>query len=151
MENGMGMLTGEPGVPTGEDYGPSLGRGMGFGSENDFAKSNGPVGQGNAQQRMNMGGQDGDIVPNADRIPGFPQDAYMEGPVMAMDKMVDKPENFGLRPGWSGFMQGMMSFVRVLPPDQYDQVMARTKKGEPPAHDMPGMKMNDMPEMKPSK
>jgi len=32
MENGMGMVTGEPGVPTGGDYGPSLGRGMGFGS-----------------------------------------------------------------------------------------------------------------------
>jgi hypothetical protein len=30
MENGMGMVTGEPGVPTGDDYGPSLGRGMGF-------------------------------------------------------------------------------------------------------------------------
>jgi hypothetical protein len=48
-------------------------------------------------------------------------------------------------------MQGMMSFVRVLSPDQYDQVMARIKKGVPPAHDMPGMKMNDMPEMKHSK
>ena len=44
MENGMGMLRGEPGAPMGDDYGPSLGRGMGVGSTNDQPISNGPVG-----------------------------------------------------------------------------------------------------------
>ena len=66
----------------------------------------------------------------------------MEGPLMAMDRMVDKPENFGLRPGWSGFMAGMMTFVRVLPPDKYDQIMELRKKqkdNEPMKMDMPGM------------
>jgi hypothetical protein len=61
---------------------------------------------------------------------------------MAMDKMVDKPENFGLRPGWSGFMQGMMTFVRVLPADKYDQIMQlrEKQKGKKPMQmDMPGM------------
>jgi hypothetical protein len=76
---------------------------------------------------MNMTG----IAPNANSVPGFPQDAYMEGPMMAMDDMVARPENYGLRPGWSGFMQGMMSFVRVLPPDEYDKVMEQIRQGHP--------------------
>jgi hypothetical protein len=66
----------------------------------------------------------------------------MEGPMMAMDQMVDKPENFGLRPGWSGFTGGMMTFVRVLPQDKYDQIMQlrRKREGNKPMNmDMPGM------------
>jgi len=140
MENGMGMLTGEPGVPTGEDYGPSLGRGMGFGSTNDQPRSNGFLSQKNANQNMqgmDMSMSSADIAPNADSVPGFPQDAYMEGPMMAMDEMVAKPENYGLPAGWSGFMQGMMTLVRVLPPEKYDEVMRRIKSGEKPQ--MPGM------------
>jgi FtsP/CotA-like multicopper oxidase with cupredoxin domain len=66
--------------------------------------------------------------PDANNVPNFPQDAYMEGPMMNMDKLVEKPENFGLRANWSQFMQGMMTFVRVLPPDQYDQVVAAMRK-----------------------
>ena len=58
----------------------------------------------------------------------------MEGSMMAMDQMVDKPQNYGLPPGWSGFMQGMMTFVRVLPPDQYDEVTRRMKNAHRP-HD----------------
>ena len=93
--------------------------------------------------RMN---DDSDIAPNADKVPGFPQDAYMEGPMMAMDDMVDKPENHGLPPGWSGFMQGMMTFVRVLPPDRYDEVMRRIQQGK--KQSMPSMPGMDMPDMK---
>ena len=52
----------------------------------------------------------------------------MEGPAMAMDQRVDKPENYGLRAGWSGYMMGMMNFLRVLPPDKYDEVIARMKQ-----------------------
>ena len=85
---------------------------------------------------------DSAVAPNANRVPGFPQDAYMESPMMAMDKMVAKPQNSGLRPGWSGFMQGMMSFVRVLPPDQYDQVMEQIRQGQ--TMSMPGMNMPGM-------
>jgi len=151
MENGMGMLTGEPVVPAGEDYGPSLGRGMGFGSTNDLAKTNGPISQKNAQQgmqEMNPGTMNGEIAQDADSVPGFPQDAYMEGPMMTMDQMVDKPQNYGLPPGWSGFMQGMMTFVRVLPPDKYDEVMDRVRRGEKSnMPDMPGMNMQSMPGM----
>jgi hypothetical protein len=85
-----------------------------------------------------------DVSENANSVPGFPQDAFMEGPMMAMDMSVDKPENYGLRPGWSGFMAGMMTFVRVLPPDKYDHIMElrQRQSGNKPAPDMPGMENN---------
>jgi manganese oxidase len=127
MNQGMGMLNGTPGAPMGDEYGPSLGRGMGVGSTSDQPVANGPM-QG---MHMNHDEMKMDIAPNANRVPGFPQDAYMEGPMMAMDEMVERPENYGLRKGWSGFMQGMMSFVRVLPPEEYDKVMERIRQGKP--------------------
>ena len=159
MENGMGMLDGTPGAPLGEDYGASLGRGMGVGSTNDQPTPNGPLSPERAKQGMAAmqdqkmpdmpGMQHGEmqsmqhgeeaLPENANQIPGFPQDAFMEGPMMAMDKMVDKPENYGLRPGWSGFMQGMMTFVRVLPPDLYEKIMAMKAKQSPNQQEMPGM------------
>ena len=97
---------------------------------------------------MNMPGMEsmqmnaGDIAPDADSVPGFPQDAYMEGPMMAMDEMVEKPQNYGLPSGWSGFMQGMMTFLRVLPPDQYDEIMRRVRRGE--TEKIPSMDKHDM-------
>lgn len=132
METGMGMLQGTSGAPTGEDYGASLGRGMGFGNTADMATANGPLSQHHAMQGMagmtGMAGTASDVAANANSVPLFPQDAFMEGPAMAMDQMVDKPENFGLRPGWSGYMMGMMTFLRVLPPEKYEQVIARMKQ-----------------------
>src|SRR5713226_3689088 len=122
MENGMGMPTGTPGAPMGEDYGPSLGRGLGVGSTNDQPVGNTPLSpekakvamqhdmpgmqQGETHQMPGMN-MESDVSPIANSVPGFPQDAYMEGPMMAMDDMVQKPQNYGLRPGWSCFMQGM--------------------------------------------
>jgi len=148
MNTGMGMLQGTPGAPMGEDYGPTLGRGLGgVGNASDMATTNGPLSQAKAADAMggmqHAGGKSGmhhdmggmpmsdmkaDIAPNANNIPNFPQDAYMEGPMMNMDKMVERPENYGLRPGWSQFMQGMMTFIRVLPPEKYDEVIARMKQ-----------------------
>jgi manganese oxidase len=137
MESGMGMLNGSAGAPLGDDYGTSLGRGMGFGSTADMATTNGPLSQTKAKDAMQgmdhsqmagMEGMENDIAANANAVPNFPQDAYMEGPMMEMDKMVDKPENYGLASGWSGYMMGMMTFVRVLPPDKYDEVISRMKK-----------------------
>jgi hypothetical protein len=71
---------------------------------------------------MQMGGPK--LPENAGQVPLFPQDAFMEGSMMAMDKDVDKPETYGLPPGWSGFVGGMMTLVRVLPPDQYNKIMS---------------------------
>ena len=152
MENGMGMLSGAPGAPTGDDYGSSLGRGMGVGSTNDQPTRIGPVVVQNAATNTDMPGMQGmqmnndsDIAANANSVPGFPQDAYMEGPMMAMDEMVDKPENYGLPAGWSGFMQGMMTFVRVLPPGLYDEVKRRIQQGEAqPTPSTPSLGMQDM-------
>lgn len=76
---------------------------------------------GMAQGGMAMEG----IAHDANQVPGFPQDAYMEGPMMAMQEVEKRPYNYGLRPGWSGYMQGMMTLLRVLPPDRYDRLMNR--------------------------
>jgi Putative multicopper oxidases len=65
------------------------------------------------------------VAPNANEVPGFPQDAFME---MGMDELVAKPETYGLPANWSAAMMGMMTLVRILPPDQYDQIMAMKQK-----------------------
>jgi manganese oxidase len=142
MEQGMGMLRG--GSPTSEENGPSLGRGMGVGSTAGQTVSNSPLKTGTQVQHQHMLDVQmaaSEVSKDANSVPGFPQDAFMEGPMMAMDEMVDKPENYGLRPGWSGFMAGMMTFVRVLPPDKYEQIMRlrEKQKGMKTMSDMPGM------------
>jgi hypothetical protein len=123
MEEAMGML--RDGSATSENKAPSLGRGLGVGSTTDMALSNGPSTHGEADKAMpNMPGMNMPQLPkNANQIPLFPQDAFMESPTMAMDKDVEKPETYGLPPGWSGFVGGMMTLVRVLPPDQYEKIM----------------------------
>lgn len=89
---------------------------------------------------MQMQVDKADVSPDANSVPGFPQDAFMEGPVMAMDEMFDRPETFGLRPGWSGFMQGMMTLLRVLPPEQYEHILElRKQRDNKKPDDMPGM------------
>jgi hypothetical protein len=129
MEEGMGML--RSGSATSDSNGPSIGRGMSADSTLERATSNGPLSQkdGNAAQRdmtgmagMQMHMEKAEVSKDANTVPGFPQDAYMEGQVMAMDDLVQKPETYGLRPGWTGFMMGMMTLLRVLPPDQYDHI-----------------------------
>ena len=144
MEEGMGML--RDGNATSENRGPSLGRGLGVGSTAEKPMMNGPLSPAEAGKAMGHmqgmagmehGGMQGMAMPklpdNAGQVPLFPQDAYMEGPMMAMDKSVDKPETFGLPAGWSGFAGGMMTMVRVLPPDKYQQIMdlkAQAGKGK---------------------
>jgi manganese oxidase len=137
MNTGMGMLRGTPGAPLGEDYGPALGRGLGgVGNASDQPTTNGPLSKESAMasmpgmQMMGDMKMSGDIAKNANSVPNFPQDAFMSGPAMAMDGAVERPENFGLNPGWSGFMQGMMTFVRVLPPEKYDQVISLMKQAK---------------------
>ncbi len=139
MEEGMGMPSSHA---TAEENGASLGRGMGVGSTYEKATSDGPVAKSSSMtgiqhEGMQMG--EADVSKDANSVPGFPQDAFMEGPAMAMDKMVDKPENYGLRPGWSGFMQGMMTFVRVLKPEQYDKIMALREQKKITPQSMPDM------------
>ena len=148
MEEGMGMIREGPAISEGN--GPSLGRGMGVGTTLEQLTSNGPMSRMQlGEAKSNMPGMQGmemepskaDVSKDANSVPGFPQDAYMEGPVMAMDAMFQKPETDGLKPGWSGFVGGMMTLVRVLPPDQYNRIAElRAKKGGKP-DEMPGMSM----------
>ncbi len=139
MAEGMGMPRG--GSATSAENGPSLGRGTGAGSNLAQPTTNGPLTQQHADAnapamqtpntqphtQMNMPMQmqmaNADVSKDANSVPGFPQDAFMESPAMAMDAAVAKPETHGLRPGWSGYMQGMMTLIRVLPPDQYDHII----------------------------
>jgi hypothetical protein len=131
MKEAMGML--RDGNATSENKAPSLGRGLGVGSTADMARTNGPMSQSEADKAMaDMPGmhhgdmparKTGELARNADQVPLFPQDAYMEGPMMAMDKDVDKPETYGLPAGWSGFIGGMMTLVRVLSPEQYEKIL----------------------------
>ena len=50
-------------------------------------------------------------------FPGYPQDMFM-----TLDEAVAKPETYGLRPGWTGGTMGMMTLVRVLKPELFDQI-----------------------------
>jgi manganese oxidase len=125
----MGMM--RQGNALSDENKPSLGRGMGVGSTNQQRVANGPQSEQQAtpgMQRMQHG--ESELPKDANSVPGFPQDAFMEGPMMAMDQMVEKPENYGLRAGWSGFMQGMMTLVRVLPPDLYEKITTMQKLQE---------------------
>ncbi len=136
MEEAMGML--RDGQATAENKGASLGRGLGVGSTAETARTNGPLSHGGDEGAMaDMPGMDhGGIPKNANQVPLFPQDAYMESSMMAMDKEVNKPETYGLPAGWSGFVGGMMTFVRVLPPEQYEKIMdLKTKQAQKPQKD----------------
>ena len=64
------------------------------------------------------------VSPDAEKVPGFPQDAFME---MGMDELVRKPETHGLPDNWSAGMMGMMTMVRVLPDKEFDEIAAMKK------------------------
>jgi len=72
------------------------------------------------------------VAPDAEKVPGFPQDAFME---MGMDEVVEKPETYGLPKNWSAGMMGMMTMIRVLPEKEYDVIMARKKTASPLQHE----------------
>ncbi|HVR28873.1 MAG TPA: copper oxidase [Thermoanaerobaculia bacterium] len=119
MERGMGMLHG--GHALGEENGPSLGRSLGAGNaEEAVGHLAGPAHQG--PQEPPPGGDPHQdhashaAARDARAVPGYPQDHFM-----TMDEpFADRPEYWGLRPGWSGGMMGMMTMVRVLPPHLFD-------------------------------
>jgi len=68
------------------------------------------------------------IAPDAEKIPGFPQDAFME---MGMDELVKKPETHGLPDNWSAGMMGMMTMVRVLPDKEFDEITEMKRSSAP--------------------
>ena len=69
-------------------------------------------------------GHDMGDMETASKVPGYPQDMWMP-----MDELMPaKPELLGLRKGWTGGMMGMMTLIRVLPPDLYDKIMDLKKQ-----------------------
>ncbi len=111
-EEGLGFVRG--GSATSEGLGASLGRGMGVGSEQERATTNLPLQHGH--------GHDAGLwkpAANAGQVPGYPQDHFM-----VLDREVEKPETHGLPVNWTGGMMGMMTLLRVLPPDLYDRIQA---------------------------
>ena len=58
-------------------------------------------------------------------VPGYPQDM-----MMMMDDDVTKPETYGLAQGWTASMMGMMTLIRVLPEEKYNDIIARIKAGK---------------------
>jgi len=60
--------------------------------------------------------------PDPTLVPGFPQDM-----AITMDEVVDKPETFGLRKGWTAGMMGMMTLIRVVSPSLFDQIAERRR------------------------
>lgn len=115
MEQGMGMMTGGATDP---DNGPALGRGLGYAADNERATTAmaGPAPQaGHDHHNMN-----GPKSPNPKDTPGFPQDMWMP-----MDEeYADEPRNLGLRQGWTAATMGMMTYLRVLEPEQFDKIVA---------------------------
>src|SRR5205807_10155486 len=72
------------------------------------------------------------VAPNAESVPGFPQDAFME---MGMDEVVEKPETYGLPKNWSAGMMGMMTMIRVLPDKEYEAILSKKRAVGPLAQD----------------
>jgi FtsP/CotA-like multicopper oxidase with cupredoxin domain len=125
MPEGMGMM--QQGGPLSEENGPSLGRAVGLGADHETATTNLPLTSQNATPGMgNMPGMThAHAAGNGARVPGYPQDMSMT----SMDEAVAKAQTYGLAPGWSGGVTGMMTLVRVLPSDLYQEVRARVNDG----------------------
>lgn len=116
MEAGMGMMHG---AALSDENGPAMGRDMGHGTESERPTTTmvGAAGH----EHHHAGG------PDPKDVPGYPQDMWMP-----MDEMFATPENHGMRAGWTAATMGMMTYVRVLTPEKYDEIAAliRRSRGE---------------------
>ncbi len=122
MEEGMGMM--RQGHALSEEHGPGLGRGMGMTQREKPTSSMAGMEMGKKPKHEEKHEHQGPMTmmgkkEDRKRVPGFPQDMWMP-----MDETVVKPETYGLAPDWSGAVVGMMTLVRVLPPDLYKKVVS---------------------------
>ncbi len=136
MANSMGMLSlGRGSSPLGELGPTTSGRGTGEQTGDERGVRNGP----------GMGGRAKDP---GYKVPGYPQDMM---DMMGMHppehvKKFNKPETRGMRRSWFTGVEGLMTVIRVLPPDLYDKVV--TGKGEvEPGASTPGAGPGEMPGM----
>ncbi|MBI2149012.1 MAG: copper oxidase, partial [Acidobacteria bacterium] len=124
MREGMGIVRQANALE--ESLGPGLGRGLGVAADRErpATPAVGPAGPAGPapQQAPPQAGHEGHDMSkmssaNAQDVPGYPQDMWMP-----MDQLVaGKPEVDGLPKDWTGAMMGMMTLVRVLPPDRFDE------------------------------
>ena len=117
MPEGMGMVRSDHALSP--DLGPSLGRATGITTSEKMVSN--AVGQEPQHTHATHGAQP-PSVPVPGRVPGYPQDMWV-----TMDEAVASPETEGMAPGWTGAMMGMMTTVRVLPPDRYAAIMSRVR------------------------
>ena len=86
-----------------------------------------------------QGGHAGHGNGSGRRVPGYPQgmmDMPMERSESQLRKL-NKRETRGMRRDWFTGVEGLMTVVRVLPPELYDRVMSG--EGEvPPGASTPG-------------
>ncbi len=136
MEEGMGMI--RKGHALSDELAPGMGRGMGMTtSERETSNlvgqqtESGYVCPMHPEVKSDKPGAcpkcEMALVPVAQaskRVKGYPQDMWM-----TMDDAVAKPETYGMAKNWTGATMGMMTYVRVLPPDLYEEIMKRIKEG----------------------
>ncbi len=141
MATGMGMLNG--GSALSREFGASLGRGTGEQTGPDRAVGNGRMlGMGDGRMSgMGSGGHSG----GRGMVPGFPQDMFgMNEYTEAQVKKLNRPETRGMRRDWFKGVEGLMTVVRVLPPELYDKVVSG--KGDvAPGTSVPGGGAGGMP------
>jgi FtsP/CotA-like multicopper oxidase with cupredoxin domain len=127
MATGMGMLTRGPALS--EENGAKLGRGTGEQTGSERAVGNGMVmGAGQSGHGGHEGHGDGK------KVPGFPQDMFGMTEYSAAElKKLNRPETRGMRSDWFKGVEGLMSVVRVLPPELYDKVVSGKGEIEPGA------------------
>ncbi len=134
---GMGIATG--GGALSESFGPSLGRGMGEQIGTERTVGNMTVGP----RSSGAGGHGGHAGMGRDasgrRVPGFPA-GMMDMPAEWTPEhlaKINKPGTRGMRRDWYTGVEGLMTVVRILPPDLFDQVMSG--RGDvPPGASTPG-------------
>ncbi len=81
-------------------------------------------------------------------VPGYPQDSGMHAMMSKeeIEKLVSNPLTRGMAPQWYMGVMGLMTVVRVLPPELYEKVVSR--KGEIAAGaSVPGAKFTPMEQM----
>jgi hypothetical protein len=135
MRAGQGMATG--GTALSDAYGPSLGRGMGEQTGLDRAVGNMTIMPGIRSSDGGSGhaGHGGMSMEAARRVPGYPQ-GMMDMPVHMTEaqlRKLNKGETRGMRRDWYAGVEGLMTVVRVLPPDLYERVMSGEGEVEPGA------------------
>ena len=127
MEEGMGIHEG--GHALAPEMGPSLGRATGVDAAKLIPHAAGPASDPAPAGRAAHHHSGESSSPDIRSVPGYPQDMFM-----VMDDQVAKPETHGLRPGWTGGMMGMMTLLRVLRPEAFDEIMARKAQQEGKPH-----------------